>query len=214
MNFSGFTKEDFQVFQIDGFEERMDAIKTQIRPKLTELGTYFAPFFSAQLGEEMFFHVAKHARRTVNPPKDTWVAFSDNSRGYKMRPHFQIGLWETHLFIWFAVIYEAPNKELYAQRIMSEIDNVYGRTKKDFVWSQDHTKPDVMKHEHWEKEDLQKMIHRFETVKKGEFLCGYQIPQEKVVQMSGEELLNKIEEVFEDLLYLYELTLDIKPVVR
>ena len=27
-----------------------------------------------------------------------------------MMPHFQIGLWETHMFIWFAVIYEAPNK--------------------------------------------------------------------------------------------------------
>ena len=37
-------------------------------------------------------HVAKHARRSVNPPIDTWVAFAPNKRGYKMLPHFQIGL--------------------------------------------------------------------------------------------------------------------------
>ena len=34
-------------------------------------------------------HVAKHARRSVNPPKDTWVAFATSKRGYKMLPHFK-----------------------------------------------------------------------------------------------------------------------------
>ena len=55
--------------------------------------------------------------RTVNPPNDTWVAFAANKRGYKMMPHFQIGLWETHLFVWFAVIYEAPNKAEFGKRL-------------------------------------------------------------------------------------------------
>lgn len=210
MTFTGFSKDDFHIFQIEGFSERMDRIKEQIQPKLTELGTYFTPVLSAQLGEEMYFHVAKHARRTVNPPKDTWVAFSDNRRGYKMRPHFQIGLWETHLFIWFAIIYEAPNKPLYAKRLLEEVDLIFDKTKKNYVWSQDHTKPDVIKHKDMSKDDLVNMLKRLETVKKGELLCGYQILQEEVVEMSGDELLAKIEEVFTDLIYLYRKTLDLQ----
>ena len=39
MSFSGFRPSDFKVFDIDGFEPRMDAIKTQIRPKLEAVGT-------------------------------------------------------------------------------------------------------------------------------------------------------------------------------
>ncbi len=110
MAFTGFTSEDFDVFLIDGLEARMDALKSTIRPKLEFLGQYFAPLLTTLTSDEMFVHVAKHARRTINPPMDTWVAFANNPRGYKMLPHFQIGLWKTHLFIWFAVIYESPQK--------------------------------------------------------------------------------------------------------
>lgn len=75
MEFKGFTNEDFDVFIIDGLEARMEALKETIRPKLEALGQHFAPTLSALTGDEMFVHVAKHARRTINPPKDTWVAF-------------------------------------------------------------------------------------------------------------------------------------------
>ncbi len=109
--FSGFHQEDFDVFAIDGLDQRMDAIKTIVRPKLEALGHHFAPVLSLKTGDEMFFHVAKHARRTVNPPKDTWVAWANDKRGYKKHPHFQIGLWQTHLFVWYAVIYEALKRK-------------------------------------------------------------------------------------------------------
>lgn len=89
----------------------MEGIKELIRPKLETLGQHFAPSLSLATGEEMFYHVAKHARRTVNPPKDTWVAWAGDKRGYKKHPHFQVGLWGTHLFVWYAVIYESPFKE-------------------------------------------------------------------------------------------------------
>lgn len=121
MEFKGFTNEDFDVFQIDGLEARMDGLKERIRPKLESLGQYFAPALTTLTGDEMYVHVAKHARRTINPPKDTWVAFANNPRGYKMLPHFQIGLWNTHLFIWFAVIYEAPLKEEVAARFTKNL---------------------------------------------------------------------------------------------
>ena len=36
--------------------------------------------------------MAKHARRTVNPPDDTWVAFALDKRGYKKHCHFKVAV--------------------------------------------------------------------------------------------------------------------------
>jgi uncharacterized protein YktB (UPF0637 family) len=202
---TSFTSKDFHVFQIDGLDERMEALKTTIRPKLEEIGRHFAPTLSTMTGVEMFPHVAKHARRTKNPPKDTWVAFASNSRGYKMLPHFQIGLWETHVFIWFALIYEAPHKEEYAKTLQNHLDQIYIEIPDDFVWSGDHTKPEVVKHSTLSKEELEALFIRLKNVKKAEILCGYQIPREQAVNMSNNEMINQIDEVFKKLLPLYQL---------
>lgn len=203
--FSGFSTTDFEVFKIDGFENRMDALKLNIRPKLEELGHYFAPTLSALTGTEIHPHVAKHARRTVNPPKDTWVAFSSNPRGYKMLPHFQIGLWETHVFIWFAIIYEAPNKADFGKKLIKKLNTIYKETGKDFVWSGDHTKPDTLRHKDLSKEELKSLFERLQTVKKAEILCGMTIPKEEAVTMSADEFISKVESVFNALIPLYKL---------
>lgn len=205
MKYTGFTNTDFEVFKIDGFEERMDALKENIRPKLEALGHHFAPTLSSLTGTEMYAHVAKHARRTVNPPKDTWVAFASNSRGYKMLPHFQIGLWETHVFVWFAVIYEAPNKAEFGKTLEKKINTIYKDTPKEFVWSGDHTKPDVLLHKDLKKEDLKALFERLQTVKKAEILCGYQFPKEEVVEMSADDFIEKVDQVFNQLLPLYKM---------
>lgn len=210
MDFQGFTNIDFEVFQIDGLEPRMDALKERIRPKLESLGEYFAPTLSTLTGDEMFVHVAKHARRTINPPKDTWVAFANNPRGYKMMPHFQIGLWETHLFIWFAVIYEAPQKQEIAVRLSKKISKIYKEIPKEFAWSLDHTKTESYQHGQLKKEDLKSMLERLEKVKKAELLCGYEISREKVLEMSAYDLLQQINEVFNKVAPLYKMALNIK----
>ena len=43
-------------------------------------------------GRPVYVHVAKHARRTVNPPPETWAAFSHEARGYKKTPHFALAV--------------------------------------------------------------------------------------------------------------------------
>ncbi|MGG3466517.1 DUF1054 domain-containing protein [Neobacillus pocheonensis] len=210
MEFKGFTNEDFDVFKIDGLEARMEALKETIRPKLEVLGQHFAPILSALTGDEMFVHVAKHARRTINPPKDTWVAFANNSRGYKMLPHFQIGLWNTHLFIWFAIIYEAPQKEIIAERFTKKINKLFKETPKDYAWSGDHMKPDTVIHGNLSKKELQSLIDRFQNVKKAELLCGYTINRESLIEMGPDGLVHKIEEVFKQVAPLYKIALNIK----
>lgn len=203
--FQGFTDKDFNVFEIEGLEPRMDALIQLIRPKLNALGQHFSPELSILSGEEIFPHVAKHARRTINPPKDTWVAFAANKRGYKMMPHFQIGLWGTHLFIWYAVIYEAPTKETIGKKFMQNVEFIQNHVPADFVWSVDHMQSGSQKHHDLSNKDLELMFTRLQTIKKAELLCGVQIPREQAVKMTGDELIEKITKTFEQLMPLYKL---------
>lgn len=204
--FAGFSEADFNVFTIDGLDERMEAIKTQIRPKFEELSTHFAPTLSSLTGDEMFVHVAKHARRTVNPPKDTWVAFAPNKRGYKMLPHFQIGLWGTHVFVWFAVIYEAPIKSAYGRILADQIDHIKEQIPQSFVWSKDHTKPAVEKMSALSETELKGLFERLEHVKKAEILCGINVSKEEAVNMTGQQWIDLIDDTFKTLTPLYELS--------
>jgi uncharacterized protein YktB (UPF0637 family) len=79
----GFTPTDFEVFGVEGFNERMQAIYAHVRPKLIRLGDELAPMLARKMHMEFFPHVAKHARRTVNPPPETWAAFGPSPKGYK-----------------------------------------------------------------------------------------------------------------------------------
>jgi uncharacterized protein YktB (UPF0637 family) len=205
MKFNGFTQEDFQVFTINGLEDRMTAIQEQIRPKLDYLGDHFAPTLSASTGMEMFYHVAKHARRSVNPPDDTWVAFANNKRGYKQHPHFQIGLWETHVFIWFAMIYEAPNKVEFGKKVEENADKIRSMIPGHFVWSGDHTKPDATPFSPMSQDEFIALSERVQKVKKAELLCGLHLDRDTVVRLNGDEFIQEVNSAFETLLPLYKM---------
>ena len=79
----GFKPRDFEVFAVAGFNERMRLLYEHVRPRLVKLGEELAPELSRKLHLEFFPHVAKHARRTVNPPAETWAAFGPSPKGYK-----------------------------------------------------------------------------------------------------------------------------------
>ena len=87
-----FSQEDLAVFTIPGFEERMQAIREGIHPKLKALGDEIVEPLAQKAGEPLFPHVAKHARRSVNPPEDTWVAFGPEKRGYKKYPYVGVAV--------------------------------------------------------------------------------------------------------------------------
>lgn len=203
--FSGFSQAAFDVFAIDGLDARMDKIKSEIRPSFELLGQHLAPALSALTGDEMFTHIAKHARRTVNPPKDTWVAWAADKRGYKKHPHFQVGLWGTHLFIWYAVIYESPVKEQIAERLEANLDKVMQLVPSHFHWSPDHTQPGSTSQAELGKDGVGALIHRLKQVKKAELLCGVTIPQDDPILRDGKKLMKHIEETFAILAQLYTL---------
>ncbi|WP_028398869.1 YktB family protein [Ectobacillus panaciterrae] len=204
MKQTAFDLQDFSVFSVDGLDERMEELKKCIRPKLEALGERFAPFFTEHLHEPFFHHVAKHARRTVNPPKDTWVAFAPNKRGYKMLPHFQIGLWDSHVFIYFGLIYECPQKTDYANAFLQHLTEI-AALPKEFVWSTDHTNSAAAPGHTLSKKDLTAMFERLGKVKKAELLTGIHIPKEEAITLSDDEFVHKIQDTFLTLLPLYKV---------
>ncbi|WP_026690080.1 YktB family protein [Alteribacter aurantiacus] len=202
MDFNGFSKDDFNVFYTDGLEERMTLIREKIQPKFKEIGEDLTEELSVLSGEEMFLHIAQHARRKKNPPNDTWLAIAPNKRGYKMLPHFQVGLFDDHVFVWLAYIYELPNKEDKASTLLDNIGNVK-ELPRDFMVSLDHTQKNAFPIT--DEEALEKGLERFRDVKKGEFLIGKQIMSDDPLLKDGDRFLNTVKETFETLMPLYKL---------
>ncbi|WP_440895177.1 YktB family protein [Amphibacillus sp. Q70] len=195
-----FTNQDFDTFHLEGLSNRMTAIQEHIQPKFKTIGIELTDYLAGKLGNEMYLHIAKHARRTVNPPKDTWLAIADNKRGYKKHPHFQVGLFDDRLFIWLAFIYELPEKKKIAQEFLNQID-IFEQLTDDFIISFNHMEKDSIPINELTSQNIQ----RFRDVKKAELLIGKYIFKENATQLSGHELMDLIKESYDQLIPLYQL---------
>lgn len=200
MSFTGFDKKDFQTFEIEGLEERMEAIRERIQPKFQQAGQELADFLSMELGQEMYLHIAKHARRSVNPPNDTWLAIAENKRGYKKHPHFQVGLFDDHVFIWLAFIYELPNKNQIAEEFLQH-QEIFRELPGSFVFSPDHMKKEAYSIDELSEENL----IRFRDVKKAEFLIGRQFAANDPLVQNGDNFLEEIKKTYQQLLPYFKL---------
>ncbi|WP_153462482.1 YktB family protein [Sediminibacillus terrae] len=203
MDFNGFTREDFATFDIEGLDARMEAIRERIQPKFQLIGDELTEHLSAQLGNEMFLHIAQHARRSVNPPADTWLAVAANKRGYKKHPHFQVGLFDDHVFIWLALIYELPEKQTIAKTFLDEYDALKQLTE-DFVVSLDHTKKAALPISDLSEENL----IRFRDVKKAEFLVGKHIAPDSPIAKDGNKFIKEVKRTCDTLLPFYKLAVE------
>ncbi|WP_413627767.1 DUF1054 family protein [Fructilactobacillus vespulae] len=106
-----FTNTDFNVFNDPTLDGRMDKIRTIIDPKFEQFATKALEILK-QDGDDWYAHVAKHRMRNKYAPDNTWVAFSTNKRGYKMLPHFELGFWQDHLYLYLAVESNMKPKQL------------------------------------------------------------------------------------------------------
>lgn len=202
-------KDDFAVFSIEGLEKRMEALQGIIQPKFTFLGNHFADRLSAHGTGEFFPHVARHARRTVNPPRDSWVAFAPAKRGYKALPHFQIGLWGTHLFIILAVIYENPDKKGIAERL-GQNPTLFTALPDTYIVSGDHMKPEATAIGEGGEAELERLLDRLQSVKKAEFLVGRHLTAQDAIKLSEDEFIAYAEETFDNLLPIYDVIIGIQ----
>lgn len=163
-----FTDEDFQVFEDETLEGRMAGIRQKIDPKFDEM----AQAFIAELSQKktVYSHIAKHQRRYKNPPMNTWIAFSTNSRGYKMVPHVMLGFWDDRLFIWLASLAENRDRQeaiLRLNRMLPKMNEL----GKEFDISPNHM---AKKSETASKEGLNEQLEHYQKIKQADFLLGRQ----------------------------------------
>ena len=115
----GFTPVDFEVFKVADFSERMQQLYAFVRPKLLRLGDELAPELGRKLDLEVFPHVAKHARRTINPPPETWAAFGPSPRGYKRYGYLALCISGVGLHARVVVKAEADNRPAMAGNLQA-----------------------------------------------------------------------------------------------
>jgi len=202
--FPGFTDADFAGFLLPGLEERMAFIRDGLRPKLEALGQDLAPALAELTGQPLYPMTAKHLRRKVNPPNDTWVAWSANKRGYKMLPHFQVGLWHTHAFIQAGVIYEAPAKAAFGHRLPAEFPRLMATIPAEYRWLEDSTQPTGIPHSEMTEADFRRIAERLRTRKEADCMVGLSVPAAEAVRL-GVCFADLAREVMTRVLPIYQM---------
>jgi uncharacterized protein YktB (UPF0637 family) len=117
MDFPGFEPADFELFTIPDFPGRMGAIRSQLKPKLAALGETLAPEIERITGVATAPHVAQHMRRRVNPPVETWVAFTRDRKGYKRWTHYRVAASEAGIRVTVFVEDDSDDKALFGSHL-------------------------------------------------------------------------------------------------
>ncbi len=120
----GFWRGDFDVFAIEDFNARMEKIYDRIRPRMVRLGRELAPELSRKLHMEFFPHVAKHMRRTVNPPDETWAAFGPSPKGYKRYGYLALCISGVGIHARLVVTSDATRRPEMARMIKSKAEEL------------------------------------------------------------------------------------------
>lgn len=119
-----FTKKDLEVFEVQGFADRMQLIADEIQPKLAKLGELIQPQLSRAVAHEMYPHVALHARRSVNPPSETWVAFGPDAKGYKANVHFAICVGAIGVQARIMAKQECETRKVFGQKLIEHAEKL------------------------------------------------------------------------------------------
>lgn len=162
-----FTQSDFDIFKDQTLTGRMAKIRAELDPKFVELNYSLQLVFS-QHDLIVYPHIAKHARRSVNPPVNTWIAFGPNKRGYKKDPHFEIGFWDDRFFIWLSLLEQSKALPQLVQPLMTS-QSLVAQLPAKYVLSPNHTDKRVVTNT---ADHRQHLVENYQTKRTSEFLIG------------------------------------------
>ena len=203
---SFFSASDFRVFVIPDFAGRMRAIREQVRPKLTALGESLASHIGRLVKGEVFAHVAKHARRTVNPPEDTWVAFGPDRRGYKKHAHFKIAVSKNCVRLLFEVGPEHQDKRGWAaqwERRGGELAAALNRATGIGWFKNEHDEDPAAAIKDVEQEQLRALLQELSRRRDGQLVLGRRLSRAEVAGMTPEAFEKAALDTFRALAPLY-----------
>lgn len=194
-----FTEKSFEVFNVSGLEERMTAIREVIQPDFQEIGTTLVADLQQALDRPFYLHIAQHRRRTVHPPENTWAAVGEGKRGYKMAPHFQVGIWPEYVFMWLSMIDQPKGQKEFATKLLQNM-SLLEQLPTDFVISKDHTQPD-----YFPLTEAKPALERLAKVKKSEFQIGRIIQRDSDIWLNPKTAAHFMKETYRQLLPIYAL---------
>lgn len=205
---SAFGAADFRVFEVKGFQPRMTELRSRIRPKLESFGKSLLPGVQRTTGEATFVHVAKHARRTVNPPDDTWVAFAGDARGYKKHPHFKVAVSRRYVRFLFEVGPEHADKKRWAgawKRNAPKLGPVLRRIG-DLGWfKNEHDDEPAAPLADLAPETLAGLADELTRTRDGQFVVGRAVPSAEAARWTEAQYRAAALETFRALAPLYRL---------
>ena len=208
MSSPAFRVPDFKVFDVTGFQPRMSEIKSRIRPKLEAFATSLAPAIGRTLGGATFAHVAKHARRTVNPPDDTWVAFGPDARGYKKHPHFKVAVSRNAVRFLFEIGPEHADKKRWAAawaKNAGKLSPVLGRMKGLAWFKNEHDEEPAALLSQLRGEQLAALGEELLRVRDGQIVLGRVVPAADAAKWTDAQYRDSALDTFRALAPLYRL---------
>ena len=208
MSSGAFVAADFKLFDLKGFRPRMDALGTRVRPKLDALGRSLAPAVARSVGGETFAHVAKHARRTVTPPDDTWVAFGPDRRGYKKHCHFKVAVSRNVVRFLFEVGPEHTDKRRWAaawKRSAPRLGPVLRRVRNLAWFKAEHDEEPAALLASLSPEALAELADALTRTRDGQFVVGRVVPATEAARWTGAQYRAAALETFRALAPLYRL---------
>jgi uncharacterized protein YktB (UPF0637 family) len=203
-----FTAGDFKVFDLQGFQPRMAAIRAQIRPKLEALGEALRPGMARVTGGETFAHVAKHARRTVNPPDDTWVAFGPDKRGYKKSCHFKVAVSRHAVRFLFEAGPEYAEKKKWAAAWKKSAPKLASalRKAKGLAWfGNEHDEEPAARLSDLSTDEIARLGDELTRTRDGQLVVGRSVPADEAARWGLAECQKAALATFEALAPLYRL---------
>ena len=205
---SSFRPGDFKVFDVKGFQARMAEIRGRIRPKLEALGQSLAPAIARATATETFPHVAKHARRTVNPPGDTWVAFGPDKRGYKKHPHFKVAVSGECVRFLFEIGPEHTDKKRFAaawKKNAPKLAPVLGGVKGLGWFKNEHDDEPAAPLSDLSVEAFADLADELTRVRDGQLVVGRTVPASEAARWSDADCKSAALQTFRALAPLYRL---------
>ncbi len=203
-----FCAADFKVFDAPGFRARMEAIRERIRPKLEAVGHTLTPAVGRATGGDAFAHVAKHARRTVNPPDDTWVAFGPDARGYKKHCHFKVAVSRHAVRFLFEVGPEHAEKKRWAaawKRNAPRLAPVLRRVRGLAWFKNEHDEDAAASLADLSAEHIGELAEELTRARDGQFVLGRVVPSEQAARWTEAQYRDAALETFRALAPLYRL---------
>jgi uncharacterized protein YktB (UPF0637 family) len=203
-----FGAADFKVFDVKGFQPRMSQIRERIRPKLETLGHSLAPAIQRTTGDETFTHVARHARRTVNPPDDTWVAFTADRRGYKKHAHFKVAVSRNCVRFLFEVGPEHAEKKKWAaawKKNAPKLGPVLRRMKGLAWFKNEHDETPAADLGDLTPEDLTAFADEIVRTRDGQLVLGRVVAADEAARWTEAQYRTAALETFRALAPLYRL---------